>query len=47
MDSVKNALSILDFDTKYVKLGAMAIGGLIIINLFIGMIVLIRMALGF
>jgi chaperonin cofactor prefoldin len=47
MDSVKNALSILDFDTKYVKLGAMVIGGLIIINLFIGMIVLIRMALGF
>ncbi|MEZ5336321.1 MAG: hypothetical protein R2741_14385 [Methanolobus sp.] len=26
MDTVKNALSILDFDTKYLKLGGMAIG---------------------
>ncbi|WMW22467.1 hypothetical protein RE476_01220 [Methanolobus mangrovi] len=47
MDSVKNALSILDFDTKYLKLGGMVIGGLIVLDLFVGLIVLIRMALGF
>jgi len=47
MDSVKNALSILDFDTKYIKIGAMTIGGLIVLDLFVGLIVLIRMALGF
>ncbi|WMW24587.1 hypothetical protein RE474_10915 [Methanolobus sediminis] len=47
MDSVKNALSILDFDTKYLKLGGMVIGGLIVLDLFVGFIVLIRMALGF
>lgn len=46
MESVQNALSILDFDTKYVKLGAMAIGGLVVLDLFVGLIVLIRMALG-
>ncbi|SFM18015.1 hypothetical protein [Methanolobus profundi] len=46
MDSVKNALSILDFDTKYLKLGGMVIGGLIVLDLFVGSIVLIRMALG-
>jgi len=47
MDSVKKTLSILDFDTKYVKIGAMAIGGLVVLDLFVGLIVLIRMALGF
>jgi hypothetical protein len=47
MDSVKNALSILDFDTKYLKLGGIVIGGLIVLDLFVGLIVLIRMALGF
>ncbi|MDW7731236.1 MAG: hypothetical protein SCH66_02275 [Methanolobus sp.] len=46
MESVQNALSILDFDTKYVKIGAMAIGGLVVLDLFVGLIVLIRMALG-
>ncbi len=46
MDSVKNALSILDFDTKYLKLGVMAIGGLVVLDLFVGLIVLLRMALG-
>jgi hypothetical protein len=46
MDSVKNALLILDFDTKYLKLGGMVIGGLIVLDLFVGFIVLIRMALG-
>lgn len=47
MESVRNALSILDFDTKYVKIGAMAIGGLVVLDLFVGLIVLIRMALGY
>ncbi|MDY0387603.1 MAG: hypothetical protein RBT65_10850 [Methanolobus sp.] len=47
MDSVKNALSILDFDTKYLKMGGMVIGGLVVFNLLFGLIVLIRMALGF
>ncbi len=47
MDSVKNALSILDFDTKYIKIGAMTIGGLIVLDLFVGLIALIRMVLGF
>lgn len=46
MDSVKNALSILDFDTKYLKLGGMVIGGLLVLDLFVGLIVLTRMALG-
>ncbi|MDG6243683.1 MAG: hypothetical protein QCH31_04725 [Methanolobus sp.] len=46
MDSVKNALSILDFDTRYLKLGAMIVGGLVVLNLFVGLIVLVRMALG-
>lgn len=47
MDSVKNALSILDFDTKYLKIGGMVIGGLVVLNLFFGLLVLIRMTLGF
>ncbi len=47
LDSVKNALSILDFDTKYLKMGGVIIGGLIVLDLFVGFIVLIRMALGF
>ncbi|WP_342305646.1 hypothetical protein [Methanolobus sp. ZRKC5] len=47
MDSVKNALLILDFDTKYLKMGGMVIGGLVVLNLLVGLIVLIRMALGF
>ncbi|WP_340818773.1 hypothetical protein [Methanolobus sp. WCC4] len=46
MDSVKNALSILDFDTKYLKIGGMVIGGLVVLNLFFGLLVLIRMTLG-
>ncbi|WP_321428737.1 hypothetical protein [uncultured Methanolobus sp.] len=46
MDTVKNALSILDFDTKYLKLGGMVIGGLVVLNLLVGLIVLVRMALG-
>jgi hypothetical protein len=46
MDSVKNALSILDFDTKYLKLGGMVVGGLVVLNLLVGLIVLTRMALG-
>ncbi|TGC08318.1 hypothetical protein [Methanolobus halotolerans] len=46
MGSVRNALSILDFDTRYVKVGAMAIGGLIVLDLFVGLIVLTRLALG-
>ncbi|WP_135605194.1 hypothetical protein [Methanococcoides sp. NM1] len=47
MDSIQNALSFLDMDTGKIKLGAMVIGGLIVLNLFVGLIVLIRMALGF
>jgi hypothetical protein len=46
MDSVKNALSILDFDTKYLKLGGMVVGGLVVLNLLVGLIVLTRMAFG-
>jgi len=46
MDSISNALSILDFDTKYIKLGAMVVGGLLALNLFFGLLVLIRMAFG-
>ncbi|SES69289.1 hypothetical protein SAMN04488587_0622 [Methanococcoides vulcani] len=47
MDSIQNALSILDMDTGKIKMGAMVIGGLIVLNLFVGLIVLIRMALGY
>ena len=46
MESVQSALSILNFNTKYVKYGAMAIGGLIVLNLFVGLIVLTRAAFG-
>jgi hypothetical protein len=46
MDSVKNALSMLDFDTKYLKLGGMVVGGLVVLNLLVGLIVLTRMAFG-
>ncbi|WP_440953669.1 hypothetical protein [Methanococcoides sp. FTZ1] len=47
MDSVQNALSFLDMDTGKIKLGVMVIGGLVVLNLFVGLIVLIRMALGY
>ncbi|WP_406659591.1 hypothetical protein V7O66_06995 [Methanolobus sp. ZRKC3] len=47
MDSINSALSILNFDTKYLKLGAMVLGGLVVLNLFFGLIVLIRMSLGY
>lgn len=47
MDSIQNALSFLDMDTGKIKLGVMVIGGLVVLNLFVGLIVLIRMALGF
>lgn len=47
MDSIQNALSFMDMDTGKIKMGAMVIGGLIVLNLFVGLIVLIRMALGF
>ena len=47
MESISNALSVLDFDTKYIKLGAMVVGGLLGLNLFFGLIVLIKMAFGF
>jgi hypothetical protein len=46
METIQTALSILDFDTKYIKYGAMAIGGLVVLNLFVGLIVLTRAALG-
>jgi hypothetical protein len=46
METVQTALSILDFDTKYIKYGAMAIGGLVVLNLFVGLIVLTRAAFG-
>lgn len=46
METVQNALSILDFDTKYIKYGAVAIGGLVVLNLFVGLIVLTRAAFG-
>jgi len=46
METVQNTLSILDFDTKYIKYGAVAIGGLVVLNLFVGLIVLTRAALG-
>ncbi|MDK2891636.1 hypothetical protein [Methanohalophilus sp.] len=47
MDSVQNALSFMDMDTGKIKLGVMVIGGLVVLNLFVGLIVLIRMALGY
>ncbi|WP_135612837.1 hypothetical protein [Methanococcoides sp. AM1] len=47
MDSVQNALSFMDMDTGKIKLGAMVIGGLVVLNLLVGLIVLIRMALGY
>ncbi|WP_445474549.1 hypothetical protein ACT9XH_09235 [Methanococcoides methylutens] len=47
MDSIQNALSVLDMDTGKIKPDVMVIGGLIVLNLFVGMIVIIRMALGF
>ncbi|MEL4305346.1 hypothetical protein [Methanococcoides sp. LMO-2] len=47
MDSVQNALSFLDMDTGKIKLGVIVIGGLVVLNLFVGLIVLIRMALGY
>jgi len=50
MDSVQRALSLVDtgskLNTNMIKIGAMAVGGLIVLNLFVGLIVLIRMALG-
>lgn len=46
MESVQSALSILDFNTKYVKYGALAIGGLVVLNLLVGLIVLTRAAFG-
>ncbi|KGK97852.1 hypothetical protein LI82_08785 [Methanococcoides methylutens] len=47
MDSVQNALSFLNMDTGKIKMGVMVIGGLVVLNLLVGLIVLIRMALGF
>jgi hypothetical protein len=50
MESVQNALSLLDagskLNTNMIKIGAMAVGGLVVLNLFVGLIVLTRMALG-
>jgi|GEM_PF-996945 len=50
MESVQRALSLVDtgskLNTNMIKTGAMAVGGLIVLNLFVGLIVLIRMALG-
>lgn len=50
MESVQKALSLLDtgskLNTNLIKMGAMAVGGLVVLNLFVGLIVLIRMALG-
>ncbi|MCQ6962819.1 hypothetical protein [Methanolobus chelungpuianus] len=50
MESVQKALSLLDtgskLNTNLIKIGAMAVGGLVVLNLFVGLIVLIRMALG-
>jgi hypothetical protein len=50
MESVQKALSLLDtgskLNTNMIKIGAMAVGGLVVLNLFVGLIVLIRMALG-
>ncbi len=50
MESVQRALSLIDtgskLNTNMIKIGAMAVGGLIVLNLFVGLIVLIRMALG-
>lgn len=50
MESVQRALSLLDagskLNTNMIKIGAMAVGGLVVLNLFVGLIVLIRMALG-
>lgn len=46
METIQKALSILDFDTKYIKYGAIAIGGLVVLNLFVGLIVLTRAAFG-
>ena len=50
MESVQRALSLVDtgskLNTNMIKIGAMAVGGLIVLNLLSGLIVLIRMALG-
>ena len=50
MESVQRALSLLDtgskLNTNMIKIGAMAVSGLVVLNLFVGLIVLIRMALG-
>ncbi|AFV24951.1 hypothetical protein Mpsy_2750 [Methanolobus psychrophilus R15] len=50
MESVQKALSLIDtgskLNTNMIKIGAMAVGGLVVLNLFVGLIVLIRMALG-
>lgn len=50
MESVQRTLSLLDtgskLNTNLVKIGAMVVGGLVVLNLFVGLMVLIRMALG-
>jgi hypothetical protein len=50
MESVQRALSLVDtgskLNTNVIKIGAMVVGGLIVLNLFVGLIVLIRMASG-
>ncbi|MDP2218035.1 MAG: hypothetical protein Q8J68_12200 [Methanolobus sp.] len=50
MESVQKALSLLDsgskLNTNMIKIGATVVGGLVVLNLFVGLIVLIRMALG-
>ncbi|RNI15485.1 hypothetical protein EFE42_01795 [Methanohalophilus sp. RSK] len=46
MDSVQQSLSIFDFNTTWLKYGVMAIGGLVVLNLLMGLIVLTRTAFG-
>ncbi|ADE36425.1 hypothetical protein [Methanohalophilus mahii] len=46
MDSVQQSLSIFDFNTTWLKYGVMAIGGLVVLNLLMGLIVLTRSAFG-
>lgn len=46
MDSVQKSLSIFDFNTTWLKYGVMAIGGLVVLNLLMGLIVLTRTAFG-
>jgi hypothetical protein len=47
MENIQNTLAILDFDTKYSKYCAMEIEGIVVLNLFVGLIVLTRAAFGF